>query len=607
MAKTVEKVECRKAVVLAAGLGTRLRPFTLLTPKPLMPVWNEPILALTLDWLRECGVTDFAVNAHYLADQIDEFCRAYAQANDVKIRVSRETEILGTGGVLNPLRDWIGEDDFYLVNGDIVFDLEKPLAHFRFRDAAEIGVALVSESGPRTVEVEPQSGFITCWKSDDAGCPGTFTYCGVTRLKAKILAYVAPEGFSTIIEAYEKAMAEGFFIRAEAPEALLWTDAGSIDAYIDLNRAGDENALEYLPQLQAAAQADGAQAEKPVEFMGARGSDRVFFKRGDRVIVVYDPTKRGENAKYAAHAAFLAQHDIHVPKVVADLPEKYTLVMNWGGIERKMSLADYAEAVAQLVRFNALADDAARQLDLEAPFDEKLYAWEHGLFEEYCLNAMFGIAMSDDVRAELKAAAERLLKEPTALVHRDFQSTNILWRYGEKQPCFIDFQGMRLGAAVYDLASLLYDPYVELSDETRAAMIKHYANLTGRPDVGPMVAVAAVQRLCQCLGAYGRLASVGQQHFMKYVLPALCNLLTAADEAGMDAIGALAEDLLGRIEHHHHDHDCECHHEHDEHECHCHDEHNDHHECHCHDEREAHHEHCCHHDHCRHHEHEDLG
>ena len=55
---------------------------------------------------------------------------------------------------------------------------------------------------------------------------------------------------------------------------------------------------------------------------------------------------------------------------------------------------------------------------------------------------------------------------------------------------------------------------------------------------------AAVQRLVQALGAYGRLASVGQRQFLKYVVPALRNLLAAADEAGLDAVGALSEDLI---------------------------------------------------------------
>ena len=78
----------------------------------------------------------------------------------------------------------------------------------------------------------------------------------------------------------------------------------------------------------------------------------------------------------------------------------------------------------------------------------------------------------------------------------------------------------------------------------RRALVQVYAKSTGRSDIARVLPFAAVQRLIQCLGAYGRLASVGQPQFAAYVLPALENLLAAADEAGLDAIGALAEDLI---------------------------------------------------------------
>ena len=127
----------RKAVVLAAGHGTRLRPFTCATPKPLMPVWGETMLARIVALLRARGVDDIVVNSHHLHEQVrvwtDEYRKAAQAAGDkVRIKVSYEPEILGNGGVLNPLREWIGDEPFYLVSSDIVMenvpDLEKPFA-----------------------------------------------------------------------------------------------------------------------------------------------------------------------------------------------------------------------------------------------------------------------------------------------------------------------------------------------------------------------------------------------------------------------------------------------------------------------------------------------
>ena len=541
----------KKAIVLAAGLGTRLRPLTCTTPKPLLPVWGEPMLARIVATLREWGATDITVNCHYLHEQVEAWCAANG------CRASYEPEILGTGGVLNPLREWIGGDDFYLVNGDIVFEgAGRPLA-FAKGEAADdsvLGRCLMTEhDGPRTIEADPE-GNVTCWKSPDPGYPGTFTYCGVALLKAKVLDYVEPSGFSTIVQAYERAMMEGRFMRGVQPRVLQWTDAGTIQSYIAINSDGDDNAFADIPQLKAI----GA---KDVKFLGARGSDRCFFDADGRIAIVYDDSKRGENARYAGHAKWLKAQGVRVPEILCDLPELKTLVMEHGGAERKMSLEDYVKVVEALARFNALD---AGSLSLEPQFDAALWKWERELFKEHCLGTRYRMECPKAVDDELCNVAALLEREPKALVHRDFQSTNVLWKGGE--PVIIDFQGMRLGPAAYDLASLLYDPYVKLSEGERRALAKLYAKASGREDILKILPYAAVERLVQCLGAYGRLASVGQPQFGKHVLPALENLLAAADEAGLDAIGALAEDLIAK-EGHGHDHECHCH-EHG-HECHC--------------------------------------
>ena len=551
----------RKAVVLAAGLGTRLRPLTCATPKPLLPVWGEPMLARVVDLLRKWGVDDIVVNCHYLHEQVEAWCAANG------CRASYEPEILGTGGVLNPLRDWIGGEPFYLVNGDIVLEGidRNPFAREGKGSVPVIGRCLATDAeGPRTIEADPD-GYVTCWKSPDPGFPGTYTYCGVALLKPEILDYVEPTGFSSIIQAYERAMMDGKFIQAMQPGNLLWTDAGTVSSYIAVNTDGDDNALEDLPQIKAGS-GGGSSA---VRFLGARGSDRCFFEVDGNVLIVYDDAKRGENAKYASHARWLKERGVKVPELIADLPGLKTLVMEHAGFERKMTLEDYVKVVERLAEFNALD---ASSLELEPPFDADLWRWERELFKEHCLGTRYRMECPPEVERELCSVAELLEREPKALVHRDFQSTNVLWKDGECR--FIDFQGMRIGPAAYDLASLVYDPYVTpLSEGERRALAKLYAKKSGNDNMPFILPRAAVERLIQCLGAYGRLASVGQPQFGKFVLPALENLLAAADEADLDAVGALAEELIARErdlnQDHHHDH----HHDH----CHghCHGHHNE--------------------------------
>ena len=107
----------KQAVVLAAGLGTRLRPLTLARPKPLMPLWNVPLLERILRLLEEWGVERIAVNLHSLPEEIQAFLDR--RDSRAEIRTSYEPEILGTAGALRPLRSFLGAEPFWVVNADI--------------------------------------------------------------------------------------------------------------------------------------------------------------------------------------------------------------------------------------------------------------------------------------------------------------------------------------------------------------------------------------------------------------------------------------------------------------------------------------------------------
>src|SRR5207247_6690256 len=100
----------------------------------------------------------------------------------------------------------------------------------------------------------------------------------------------------------------------------------------------------------------------------------------------------------------------------------------------------------------------------------------------------------------LDQIAEHLDRLPRVLVHRDFQSQNIIMRNG--QAYLIDFQGMRPGLAEYDLASLLYDPYVVLTDPEREELLAYYCGGKISDDFRETLRLCEMQRLMQALGAY---------------------------------------------------------------------------------------------------------
>ena len=516
----------KKAIVLAAGLGTRLRPLTTITPKPMMPIWGEPMLKLIVDQLRELGVTDIAINSHYLHEQVD------AWATEHGCKVSYEPEILGTGGAINPLREWIGNDDFYLVNGDIVLEGIRKLKPWE---------ALVSDTlGPKTIEIEPHTKYVTCWKSPDPGCEGTFTYLGFACISHELLPYIKDKGFSSIIEAYEKAMMDGKFVKGVELTSGLWTDAGTIENYLSLNEDGEDNAFGDLPQLKGYTD---------LKFLGHRGSDRCFFKSGDdKIIVIYDDVKRGENAKYVGHTEFLARHGIPVPKIIEDRAAMKTTVMEYCG-EPGYKLERYVKVVEALAKFNALIDAPDLPTNLEPKFDAALYDWEQQLFVEQCLGQHFAEALPEEVVPELLKIKNYLLNLPPALVHRDFQSSNILW-LGDKMT-FIDYQGMRQGPAAYDVASLLFDPYINLGEGEKRALLKLYNQAGGKVSAQDLQ-FAAAERLIQCLGAYGRLVSIGKTEFAKHIEPAFHRLHEVAKGLGLEHLSELCHHHSACGGHHHH-------------------------------------------------------
>jgi aminoglycoside/choline kinase family phosphotransferase len=162
----------------------------------------------------------------------------------------------------------------------------------------------------------------------------------------------------------------------------------------------------------------------------------------------------------------------------------------------------------------------------EVEFDERLYLWEQNYFFEHCLCGHFQLSEAD-ARAVMDAPAmrelaTRLAMEPRVLVHRDFQSQNVIIHGGEAW--LIDFQGMRPGLAQYDLASLLYDPYVTLTDFERAELIAFYKTLlearggTAAETFDDVFYMCAAQRLMQALGAYGFLGlQRGKPDFLAHI------------------------------------------------------------------------------------------
>lgn len=110
-----------KAMILAAGLGKRMRPLTNHTPKPLLPVAGKPLIQYHIERLRRAGVTELLVNLAYLGEKIREFL-GDGRLLGVTVSYSAEPFPLETGGAIAAALPWLGEEPFILVNGDVWTD-----------------------------------------------------------------------------------------------------------------------------------------------------------------------------------------------------------------------------------------------------------------------------------------------------------------------------------------------------------------------------------------------------------------------------------------------------------------------------------------------------
>jgi aminoglycoside/choline kinase family phosphotransferase len=274
------------------------------------------------------------------------------------------------------------------------------------------------------------------------------------------------------------------------------------------------------------------------------GSDRKFyrirFSREQTIVLVKYTLEHAENQRYVEIAEFLAANGIRAPKIyfhdpaegliwIEDLGERDLWsyrAESW--LVRRAFYESALEEVAKLHRVPAAESKEIRR-DLPAQFDAALYLWEQRYFFDTCLGRYFAVEQKRlQTLAGLPALAqiaERLAAFPRVLVHRDFQSQNIIIRH--RQAYLIDFQGMRPGLAEYDLASMLYDPYVRLSAEERGELLDFYRASARVKDAqfAEKVRLCAMQRLMQALGAYGFLGLVkGNRNFLEHIPAALGSL-----------------------------------------------------------------------------------
>ena len=228
------------AMVLCAGLGTRLRPLTDRVPKPAIPLCGVPLVAWTLALLRGAGVRRVVVNTHHLPDEMAAVAADACRRLGLSLQISHEPVIAGTGGALREARRLLqGADPLVVMNGDVLFDLDLPaaLSAHRRSGAWATMVLLPMPAGARYNAVELDVGGAVRRIGQDGPGGGRLSpwhFSGVHVLSPALLERLPAEPFAPDVnhEVYPPLMASGR-IRGHVA-AGYWNDLGTPARYLEL-------------------------------------------------------------------------------------------------------------------------------------------------------------------------------------------------------------------------------------------------------------------------------------------------------------------------------------------------------------------------------------
>ena len=248
-------------------------------------------------------------------------------------------------------------------------------------------------------------------------------------------------------------------------------------------------------------------------------------------IGVHYTKERADNEFFLPIAHFLKDAGLNVPAVLYDNRGKNLALVEDLGDTDFLSLKDapfadrepyYRSVFEQLDKL--LYQKVPADLEMMPPFTEETYKWEQDYFIEKFVELHLG-KDGDELREDpiLASLRKRLGGAHRHLVHRDLQSQNILLHEGKAW--LIDFQGMRLGHQEYDLASLIYDPYLDHSADDRERLLGLWEDITEERPVEALLCDCAVQRLMQALGAYGNIVHNFHNEWYRPHIPTAARLL----------------------------------------------------------------------------------
>lgn len=244
-----------KAMVLAAGVGSRLDPLTSQLPKPLVPIANIPVMEHIVNLLRTHGFEDVMANLHYLPDKIVDYFQDGSRCG-VNLAFKFEPELTGDAGGVRACRDFFGNETFIVLMGDLLTDADLTriiAAHKRKKALATIAVKEVDDVSQFGVVVRDQDGFIKGFQEKPAPEEAFSNYAstGIYILEPEVFEYMPKEGtYGFGRQLFPQLVEKGLPVLGMEINSHYWSDVGTIAQY----RKGNMDAVAGKLEVQIPGQ-----------------------------------------------------------------------------------------------------------------------------------------------------------------------------------------------------------------------------------------------------------------------------------------------------------------------------------------------------------------
>jgi len=224
----------KQAFILGAGLGTRLKALTESLPKPLIPVYQKPLITYAFDHLIDVGFERFMINTHHCPG---EYANSFPDGTyrDASLDFRHEAELLETAGGIANIADWLPRDESFIVyNGDILTDLPlQPLLDAHEKSGNLVTLALRSHGEALQVGFDADSGQIVDVRNYlQSGCETLFQFTGVYVVDPAFMDFLTPGKKESVVLPFLEVIRQGQGLGGAIIDEGTWSDLGTRESYL---------------------------------------------------------------------------------------------------------------------------------------------------------------------------------------------------------------------------------------------------------------------------------------------------------------------------------------------------------------------------------------